>query len=259
MDGMSTATSRPESATQLVQIVAIVAGVKTRTEQALTRAYHQIQKPEPFAGIARTYRPRDAEGEPLPPESKQVQVRVDDLISDVSVAMTRMLDVVATQDWANTTARADLVVDGLVLLQDVPVTYLMWLEKQVVNLRTFISKLPVLDVAEEWAYDADTHSYATPATESTRTKKVPRNHVISPASDKHPAQVTVYNEDVVAGYWKTIRFSGAIPGARLFELTARVERLLDGVRFARERANLVPVKDIKAGDPILTYLFAVHP
>jgi hypothetical protein len=256
---MTATTARPASSTQLAQIVAIVGGVKTRTEQALTRAYHQIQKPQPFSGIARTYRPRDDEGEQLSPESTQVQVRVDDLVADVSAAIGRMLDVVATQDWANTTARADLIVDGQVLLENVPVTYLMWLEKQVIQLRTFIAKLPVLDVAEDWTYDEDAQAYATAPTESTRTKKVPRNHVISAATERHPAQVTVWHEDIVAGYWKTIRFSGALPGARVFELSGRVDRLLDAVRFARERANLTPVTDIAAGDPILTYIFGVRP
>jgi hypothetical protein len=252
---MTTSTARTGSPTQLAQIVAIVGGVKTRTEQVLTRAYHQIQKPAPFSGIARTYRPRDDEGEQLPPESTLVQVRVDDLIHDVSVAMARMLDVVATQDWANMSARADLIVDGAVLLENVPVTYLMWLEKQVGAMRTFISKLPVLDVADDWTYDLDAKAWATPASETTKTKKIPRNHVVSPATERHPAQVTVYNEDIVVGYWKTVRFSGAIPGSAVFELTARVERLLEAVRFARERANTSTVTDVEAGGPIMEYLF----
>jgi hypothetical protein len=252
---MSTSTARAGSTTQLAQIVAIVGGVKTRTEQALTKAYHQIQKPGPFSGIARTYRPRDDEGEQLPPESTLVQVRVNELVHDVSIAMARMLDVVATQDWANMNARADLIVDGVTLLENVPVTYLMWLEKQAGALRTFISKLPVLDLADEWAYDADAKAWATPASESTRMKKVPRNHVIAKATDRHPEQVQVYHEDIVVGFWRTTRYSGALPASLVFELSARAERLLEGIRFARERANTTPVTDIEAGGPILDYLF----
>ncbi len=250
----STASARPSS-TQLAQIVAIVDGVKTRTDKALTTVYHQIQKPAPFNGIARVYRPRDDEGESLPPESTPVQVRTQDLIRDVSAAIGRMLDVVATQEWANTTARADLVVDGQVLLKNVPVTYLLWLEKQVVKLRTFISKLPVLDVGEEWEYDPHARAFATAPTETTRSKKVPRNHILAEATPAHPAQVQIFTEDIVAGYWKTVKYSGALPAAQVFDLTARVERLLDAVRIARESANFIPVTDITAGDPILTYLF----
>ena len=248
------ATGR-SGATKLAQIVAIVGGAKTRAEQAITAAYHQIQKPAPFAGISRTYRPRDDEGEQLPAESTRVQVRADDLIDSVKTAMGRMLDVVATQDWANTAARADLVVDGQLLLESVPVTYLMWLEKQAGQLRTFIGKLPVLDVAESWTYDANARAFATTPTQTTKTKKVPRNHVKAEATEKHPAQVDVWMEDVVVGDWTTVRYSGALPAATVFAMAERVDRLIDGIRFAREQANAAPVTDVPAGDPVLGYVF----
>jgi hypothetical protein len=251
----STTSRRATSSTQLSQIVAIAGGVKTRTEQALTRVYHQIQKPAPFTGITRTYRPRDEQGEELPPESTLVQVRVDDLINEVSAAMSRMLDVVATQDWANTQARADIIVDGIVLLDNVPVTYLMWLEKQIIQMRTFVGRLPVLDVSEEWRFDEDAKAWATEASEVTKTRKTPCNHIVAPATDKHPQQTQVYYDDLVIGYWRTIRYSGAVPARRVFDLAARVETLLDAVRFAREQANMTPVTDVEVGETIMRYLF----
>lgn len=250
---MSTTTTA--RTTKLSQIVAVVSGVKARTQEALTAAYHQSQKPAPFSGIARTYRPLDDEGEALPPESTLVQVRAEDLIADVRAALTRMLDVVATQEWANTQARADVVVGGVVLLHDVPVTYLMWLEKQVVLLRSFVAKLPTLDVAEKWHWDQDAQAYATAPLSTTRRTKIPRNHVVAKATDRHPEQVQVYHEDVVIGYWSTIRYSGAIHASRVFELAERVEKLLDAIRFAREQANMRTVEDIHAGDPLMEYLF----
>ena len=47
--------------------------------------------------------------------------------------------------------------------------------------------------------------------QTLRTKKVPRNHVKAEATEKHPAQVEVYYEDVAVGYWTTVKFSGALP------------------------------------------------
>ena len=38
--------------------------------------------------------------------------------------------------------------------RDVPVTYLLFLEKQLVDLHTFVKKLPVLDASETWVFDA---------------------------------------------------------------------------------------------------------
>ena len=163
--------------TRLNQIIAVEKGVKSRSFQALPEARHQLQKSALLAGIARTYRPKDEEGEPLPPESTKVQVKADEVIRETSGILTRLFDVTATKDWANCTAKADVVLDGAPLLRDVPVSYLLFLEKQLTDLLTFVRKLPVLDAAESWTYDASADCYATEPTQTTRTKKIPRTHV----------------------------------------------------------------------------------
>ena len=133
---------------RLNQIIAIEKGVKSRSFQELTEAHQELQKPALLSGIARTYRPKDEEGEQFPPESTRVQIRADDVIRQTVRVLTQLFDVTATKDWANTRARADVVVDGQTLLTQVPATYLLFLEKQLVDLHTFVKKLPVLDAAE---------------------------------------------------------------------------------------------------------------
>ena len=88
--------------------------------------------------------------------------------------------------------------DGSTLLRDVPVSYLLFLEKQLVDLHTFVKKLPVLDAAESWTIDPSADCWRTEAVRTMRTKKVPRNHVKAEATEKHPAQVEVYYEDVAS-------------------------------------------------------------
>src|SRR5215472_2732008 len=148
-------------ATKLNQIIAIEKSTKSRSFQELTEAHHQLQKQTPLSGISRTYRPRDEEGEQLPPESTRVQVRAEEIIRQTAATLTRLFDVTATKEWANCKAKADVIVDGSVLLKDIPATYLLFLEKQLVDLHTFIKKLPVLDAAESWAYDPSADAYAT--------------------------------------------------------------------------------------------------
>jgi len=118
-----------------------------------------------------------------------------------------------------------------------------------------IKKLQVLDPAEQWHWDANAEAYATNPVRRTRTKKVPRNHVMAEASQYHPAQVQVYQEEVVVGYTTTIKHSGAIDGGRHKELVSRVETLLAAVKTAREEANMTEVEDIKVGEKVFTYLF----
>lgn len=242
--------------TQLNQIVALEKGVKSRSYADFTAAHQQLQRAPLLSGISRTYKPKDDEGEKLPPESTRVQLRTMDVIATVRAALTRMFDVTLTKDAANCEAKADIVVDGETLATGVPVTYLLFLEKQLTDLHTFVSQLPVLDPADKWDYDDNTAAYATPAAETTRTKKVPRNHVKAEATDKHPAQVEMYYEDVLVGYWTTVKRSGALPQARVNEFRARVTKLAEAVKMAREAANSIDVIDRKIGDAIFGYVFA---
>lgn len=240
---------------RLNQIIAVEKSVKSQSFQDLTEAHHQLQKPALLAGIARTYRPKDEEGEELPPESTRVQLKADEVIRQVTASLTKLFDVTATKDWTNCNAKADVVVEGRTLLAQVPATYLLFLEKQLVDLHTFVKKLPTLDAAETWNYDQSADAWATEPVQTLRTKKVPRNHVKAEATDKHPAQVEVYYEDITVGYWRTVKFSGALPARRVNEMLVRVERLQEAVKFAREEANTHEAEEQKVAGSIFTYIF----
>lgn len=240
---------------KLNQIIAVEKGVKGRAQGEITDAYQQLQKPALLAGISRTYRPKDEEGERLPAESTRVQMRTEEVFKKVSAALTELLDVTLTKDLANCEARADVAVDGTVLVPQAPVTFLLFLEKQLVDLHTFIKKLPVLDPSETWVYDSAQDCFATEPVETVRTKKVPRNHVKAEATEKHPAQVEVYYEDITVGFWRTVKFSGALPARRVADLLDRVEKLQRAVKFAREEANGHEVRQQKVGEALFGYLF----
>lgn len=240
---------------RLNQIVAVEKGVKTQVETELTKQYHRFQKPALFFGITKTYEKKDEDGEDFPSERTHVQARVEDELQDMSKSLTKLFDVTATKDWGNCSAKANVVVDDVVLLEDVPITYLLFLEKQLVNLRTDIKKLPVYDTAELWKMNDELGLYETEPTYTSRGKKLPRNHVKAKATDKHPEQVEVYYEDVQVGKWRTVKYSGALSPKRVRELLERVEKLQEAVKFAREEANSVHVSDVKVGDKVFDYLF----
>ena len=244
--------------TKLNAILAVEKTAKSEGERTLTAAYQAVQKAPLLSGISRTYQPRDDDGDTLPSENEGVQLSVETVLNEVSKGMTRLFDITLTKDAANREAAADVVVDGTALLKDVPVTYLLFLEKKLVDFKTFVSKLPVLDPSTTWTEDEtlDAGVRRSAEVKTAKTKKVPRNHVLAAATDKHPAQVQVYHEDVIVGDWTTVKFSGAVPAARRAELAARVNALSDAVKVARETANSAEVTDRKAGDVIFSYLFA---
>ncbi len=239
---------------KLNQIIAVEKGVKSRSFQELTEAHHALQKPTLLSGISRTYRPKDEEGEQLPAESTKVQVKAEEVVRATAGILTRLFDVTASKDWANCIAKANVVIEGKTILSDVPISYLLFLEKQLTDLHTFIKKLPVLDASESWVFDASADCWATEPVQTLRTKKIPRNHVKAEATEKHPAQVEVYYEDVTVGFWRTLKFSGAMPAKRVNELLERVEKLQTAVKFAREEANAVEVTEQKLGEKFFEYL-----
>ncbi len=125
-------------------------------------------------------------GQKLPPESQRVQQRADDLIRQAREKWTELWNLVLTQESGNQSAKADIVVDGKVILANVPVTTLLFLDKQVNDLETFVSKLPTPDPAEEWTHDPNTALLRSRATESIRTSKEPTVIVKYDATKEHP-------------------------------------------------------------------------
>lgn len=239
---------------RLNQVIAVESGTKSRTETFITGLYHIAQKPALFSGMTRIYKPLDAGGERLPPETALVQQRADTILKGVQGALTELFDVAAARDWGNTVAKADIVVDGEVLLEGVPATYLLFLEKKLVDLHTIISKLPQLDPAETWAVDPNDGLYKTRVTETARTVKTPRALVAVPATKEHPAQTHIYNEDVIVGYYEAVKMSGALPPAEASKLLRRVQELQKAVKYAREQANMAPAAEQSVGAKIFAWL-----
>lgn len=242
--------------TKLNQIIAIEKGAKNQATRVVTDLYHDLEKKPLFAGLSRKYTPKDEEdGDKLPPERVDVQIKSADVIRQLIEAQTRLIDVTATKDNANTEARADVVVGNVVVLENVPVTTLMFLDKRLDDLTAFVGRIPILDPTNQWTYDSNIGVHRAAPVETVRTKKVPRNHVLSEATKEHPAQVQVFTEDVIVGTWEKTEFSGAMKADDVAAIKDRLEKLHTAVKYAREEANTREIADIEYGADFMKYLF----
>lgn len=239
---------------KLNQIVAVVNGKKTEAQKALTEVHRKCTKTELFNGLHRTYRPLDEEGETFPDESKPVEYTVDQALEESKDILSNLFDIIATQDYNNGKAVADIVVDSETILENVPVTYLLFLEKQLTDLNTFVSKLPTLDVGETWNKDVNKDLYVGSKYDTHKTKKVLQHKVLYEATKEHPAQVEKWTEDSRVGTWINQKFSGAMPVSEKKVLLEKLKKLQDAVKFARETANSFEVEMVKVGDKIFNYL-----
>jgi len=146
---------------KLNQILAVEKGVKPKVYAEVSELYKIVQKPDLFNGISRQYVKKNDDDEDLPAEKKRVQVLSNEVLNRAERILSDLFQVEARKDWSNCLAMATISVDGKPILENVPVTYLLFLEKQVTDIRTLYANLPVLDDADEWKFDADSGLYRT--------------------------------------------------------------------------------------------------
>lgn len=240
---------------KLCEIIAIVTGRKTEAQKRLTDLHQLTQKPVLFVGTHKTYQPRDEnDTEVLPDERQEIQLRVGDVVAEAEKSLTNLYDLIITQDSGNTKAVVDVILpDGRILLKDVPVTSLLYLEKQLDDLKKFYNTLPTLDPAKDWQKDESNRCHRS-VTKKTRTKRNKVVIVLYPATEQHPAQTQLVEEDKIVGDYTTVEMSGAITPLQKTTLLEKVSTLKDAVVLAREKANQTVVEQKKAGEAIFNFL-----
>lgn len=241
---------------KLNQILAIEKGVRGRTGERFAELNKQAQKSSLFNGFNKNYEPQNAEGETFPPERQRVQVKAEELLQEAVKNYIELADMTATRDWANNEAKADIVLDGTVLVKDAPATFILWLEKQVENILTTIRHLPTLDESEKWEFDVNAVLWKSDEISTHKTAKTQKPIVLYQATDKHPAQTQLITQDEVVGHWITVKHSGALPTPRKMVLIDRTEKLLKAVQSAREVANMADAPRKEVGSALFNYLIA---
>lgn len=241
--------------TKLHQLIATEKTRRGVLDNTVTKTYQEATKTALFDGLVKTYASLDDEGLIYPGEAQKVLNSAPKMLAKIAAAEAELFDFVVTKDAANTRAKADIVVDGVVLAADVPVTTLLWMEKQLVHLATVIGHFPVTNPAEDWTWSTDDELWHNVPAKTLRQKKVTKYITVAPATDKHAAQVVSTTEDVAEGWWSTQKLSGALAPARKAELLARVNKLATAVKTARETANQTEVADVKIGKDVLDFVF----
>lgn len=241
---------------KLNQLLAIEKGVKNKAHDELTALHRKSSVAALYEGRERTYDPKDEDGEKFPSESQKVQLRSKDVISQLQKTLSELYDITFMKDHANMEAKASIVVDGNAILDSVPVSYLLWLEKQLDNLHKFVSEIPILDSSEDWEYNEGQAAFRGREVQTTKSKKIMKPVVLYEATDKHPAQVKEASEDVVIGHWTQVRYSGAMSETKKESFLSRIEKLMKATKIAREEANAMEVRENRSASKIFGYLFS---
>lgn len=156
----------------------------------------------------------------------------------------------------NQVAQADIELDGKVLMANVPVDFLLDLEKLLPRWREMFLAMPTLDPSKEWVpQQKGIWKTKTPAI-SAQTEKILYPVTLAPATDRHPAQVKEASKDITVGTFEEHTFSGAATTQQKADLIALCDKLITAVKQARMRANSVEVVILPNATPgAITSLF----
>ena len=190
-------------------------------------------------------------------ERRELVTTVFDKLGYVLDAVKDVIDIRLQKDLTNTQAKADIVLDGVVIAKDIPAITLLSLEDTLHNLRGVFDVIPTLEPGTKWEPADDIRPNAKKAAYDDvkiSTKKVTEHVVIVPATDRHPAQVQQVTADIPAAKVITTTFSGKISPTEKMLLLTRLEKLTIAVKKARARANETPVVEASIANELIAAL-----
>lgn len=241
---------------KLHELLAVEPDLKGAAEKIIAETINTFSKKEGhFKSQMRRYQPMEEGGEQFPDENQEMVTTVAKKLEWTQKAVEKYIDAVAQKETSNTTASAVIEIDGRPLIsQALPATLLLALEGRLKQLREVYNAIPTLDPGDKWSWDDKTRTYEAEPAKSFRTKKVMKNHVKAAATEKHPAQVDVYTEDVQVGFWTTRKWSGALTPSEKADLLERVDNLIQAVKRARQRANDCEAAKTQIAGALFSYI-----
>lgn len=240
---------------KLNQVIAVLNSVKSAAKATTTAAYQLAQKSALFQGLTRVYRPREEDGYVYPSENQIVQTNAQAVITAYIEGASELYDLALTQDVANQSAIGCIKIGDTVIADSLPVSFLLFLEKQVIDLRTFVEALPVLPIDQQWAYDRNKGCWTSDPKLTTKTKKITDFVIAYDATPEHPAQIKEVTKDVVEGTWESISLSGALPQDEKKAVLNRIHLLSQAILKARESANSIEVEQKTISANLFSYVF----
>lgn len=239
---------------KLHELLAVEPDLKAGAQKALSQTKVVFSSGEKLAGQIRTYVPLEEEGESFPDERKELTSTVKAEWGTFREAFGRYVDAVAQKEVTNQSTVADVVVDGRILLKNLPATALLNLEARLGEVLELYRLAPTNDPAERWTWDDQNGYWVSDPRTTFRTQKKMRAQVLYEATKEHPAQVQTYTDDIRVGTWTTVIRSGMLSPVSKKIALDRIEALIRAVKEARQRANDIEAEKTKVADVLFDYI-----
>ena len=218
------------------------------------------KKPHLFLGAEKRLEMFDDKAEAQPVQRQEMTETVKGKLDYQSESIVRYLDAVLQKERTNQDAKANLEIDDLVIAEDIPATFLLGLETKLKHVRSVYMAIPTLPPNIKWEKDEnigeDVYRRVHPE-ETFKTAKTFKHKVLYEATDKHPAQIEKWEENVDVGRYTTASWNGFISPTEKSVLLGRIDKLLRAVKKARQRANTQEVAKDEIGSALFNYINGV--
>jgi len=246
---------------KLHQHLAVENDVKSGEEKIRSECMATFTKKQHhFDGLISTYKPDKEEEQNQVLDDKHIVETVQSKLDYTQGAIIRLLDFNLQKEVTNTKAKSDLVIednDGkeVTIAQGIPATMLLNLEKRMLKVRDLYNAIPTCDPAKVWEKDDNEGIYRAQTPETKiKTKKTPTSYVKAEATEKHPAQIEFWFEDVRVGIVETVHKTGRLTPAEKSNLLDRIDILIRGIKKSRQKANDFDIENVKIGKKLFNYI-----
>jgi hypothetical protein len=209
-----------------------------------------------FNKVIAVFKPLKEGAQQATEQQTEMQTTVVKELQWIGTEFGKLVDICHSINLTNCVAKADVVIDGVTVLSEIPATGLLELEKLIGSFKDLLTTVPTLDPVKGFKPDADEGKGIYKAQEQLRARTTKELYVLelSPATDKHPAQVSKETRDVLVGHVYTNEWSGMLTPAEKSTMLTRCEDLLTAIKSAQARANNTEVVSKKIGDSIVKYI-----
>ena len=247
---------------KLHELLAVRTSLKAQAASTQADLENTFEKKQHhFTARVKSFTPAGENAETKVEDVLELQTSVKGELRWIKGFMAKAMDSHLHIAEGNTKAFADIVLEGgMELARAVPASTLLDLETSIEDLRKFAAKIPTLDPAKGFKLDPDRGEgvYVARDVEKVRTQMVKKIYTLYPATDKHPAQTQLLDEQVPIGTIREREWSSMLTPAQKAEILDRIEKLARAVKKARARANEVEVDTTHGiGGVLLTYALGV--
>jgi hypothetical protein len=224
---------------KLHELLAVEDTVVAASEKLIAETNEKFNKhTEFYTGGVRTLSrlkdsPEDKAIEAAARRVKELPTDVPDTLQYIFPYIEKTLDLKLSKHLTNQKAVADIVLDGITVAADVPVDFLLDLEKAIPRWRQMYAAMPTLDPSRLWSADRK-GVWKSEAPKTAQTEKIMYPVVMAEATDKHPAQVKEATKDIVVGTFNQTDISGAATSQQKADVLALCDKLLAAVKQAQD-------------------------